>query len=249
MSKNAYHIGCSGYYYPYWKNRFYPQGLAPKDWLAYYSSIFNTVELNGTFYRTPKLSDLQKYASKTGEQFLFSVKMSRYVTHVLKLKNARQAIEDFLGLLNEGLGDKLAHVLFQLPPSFHYTEENLQRVLNAVPNHPGSVVEFRHISWWNKEVEAALTKTCITFCNVDFPGLDSVIIHTTGRFYFRFHGNPELFKSAYSTKSLQQFAGILKDRENSFVYFNNTYYEAGYTNASQLAGMLTTGNATSIKKV
>ncbi|MGZ4079190.1 MAG: DUF72 domain-containing protein, partial [Bacteroidia bacterium] len=60
-----YYIGCSGYYYPYWKNKFYPEGLQPKNWLNYYSTVFNTVELNGTFYRTPKLSDLKKYAEVT----------------------------------------------------------------------------------------------------------------------------------------------------------------------------------------
>src|SRR6478736_995397 len=94
-----FHIGCSGYYYSYWKNRFYPQGIPSKNWLEYYSTIFNTVELNGTFYRTPKLSDLQKYASRTPDDFSFSVKMSRYITHMLKLNDCRQQVDDFLGLM------------------------------------------------------------------------------------------------------------------------------------------------------
>ena len=68
----SYHIGCSGYYYPYWKNKFYSKGLQPKKWLEYYSSVFNTVELNGTFYRIPKLTDLQKYESITPPDFKFS---------------------------------------------------------------------------------------------------------------------------------------------------------------------------------
>lgn len=238
MTHTDYHIGCSGYYYPYWKNRFYPKGLAPKDWLTYYSTVFNTVELNGTFYRTPKLSDLQKYASKTGDDFLFSVKMSRYVTHVLKLKDAAQPCGDFIGLVKEGLGNKLANILFQMPPSFHYTAENMERVLSIVPHETGSVIEFRHISWWNTAVQNELSKANITFCNVDFPGLGSFIINTGPRFYFRFHGNPELFKSSYSTETLQQFAATLKHPENSFIYFNNTFYEAGYTNALELENIL-----------
>lgn len=232
------HIGCSGYYYPYWKNRFYPQGLQPKNWLEYYSSVFNTVELNGTFYRTPKLSDLQKYNNKTGDDFLFSVKMSRFVTHIKKLNDCKEPINDFIALMEEGLGDKLANVLFQLPPSFHYTEENLDRVLSNIPHRPENVIEFRHISWWNKKVQEALTDAHLTFCNVDFPGLDSYLVDTSDRFYFRFHGNPELFKSSYSSERLEQFAGSLKKRKNSFVYFNNTFYEAGYTNALELKQFL-----------
>jgi uncharacterized protein YecE (DUF72 family) len=234
MNHNNY-IGCSGYYYPYWKNRFYPQGLQPKSWLQYYSSVFNTVELNGTFYRTPKLSDLQKYNLVTPPDFKFSVKMSRYVTHVMKLKDCTQQVVDFSSLIKEGLGEKLSCFLFQLPPSFHYNEENLQRVLDTIPHTQQNVVEFRHLSWWNETVADELKKAKITFCNVDFPGLSSYIIQTTKLFYFRFHGNPELFKSSYSVEQLKAF---WKDHpaacSSHYIYFNNTYYEAGYSNALEL---------------
>ena len=141
-----YHIGCSGYYYPYWKNKFYPEGLQPKNWLEYYSSVFNTVELNGTFYRMPKLSDLKKYARVTPGNFKFSVKMSRYITHIIKLKESKQPIADFQKLVVEGLENKLNCFLFQLPPSFHYNEENLERIITNIPHKPENVVELRHIS-------------------------------------------------------------------------------------------------------
>ena len=133
MAKN-YLIGCSGYYYAYWKNRFYPQGMKPANWLNYYSSVFNSVELNGTFYRTPKLADLKKYASVTEDDFRFSVKMSKYITHVLKLKESKQQVSDFQSLIEEGLEKKLSYFLFQLPPSFHYNEENLARIIDNVPH-------------------------------------------------------------------------------------------------------------------
>lgn len=81
-----YHIGCSGYYYSNWKNKFYPKGVTAKDYLNYYSSVFNAVELNGTFYRTPSLSQLKKYHAVTEKNFSFSVKMSKYITHVLRLR-------------------------------------------------------------------------------------------------------------------------------------------------------------------
>ncbi|WP_343631762.1 DUF72 domain-containing protein [Fluviicola sp.] len=234
MNKELY-IGCSGYYYPAWKNKFYPEGLKPKDWLEYFSSVFNTVELNGTFYRTPKLADLQKYYDKTPADFKFSVKMSKQVTHILKLKESSALINEFQDLVREGLKEKCMHFLFQLPPSFHYSEENLDRVLTMIPHRPENVIEFRHISWWNDIVREKLTETGITFCNVDFPGLETFFMHTNEHFYLRLHGNPVLFKSAYSTEDLEEFYRAIPETAlHKCIYFNNTYYEAGYENGMQL---------------
>jgi uncharacterized protein YecE (DUF72 family) len=231
----TYRVGCSGYYYPYWKNKFYPQGLPSKSWLAYYSSVFNTVELNGTFYRSPTVAGLRKNAAATPVDFRFSVKMSRYITHVLKMKGCMQQVNDFQSLIIEGLGDQLACFLFQLPPSFHYSEENLEHILRNIPHSPQNVVEFRHPSWWNSAVKAAFETAGLSFCNVDFPGLDSYFIQTGPVFYLRLHGKPELFKSSYDAVQLNDFYNRFPGKaEDYFVYFNNTFYEAGFTNALQL---------------
>jgi uncharacterized protein YecE (DUF72 family) len=239
MSGSKFRIGCSGYYYTAWKNNFYPQGLQPKNWLAYYSTVFNTVELNGTFYRTPKLADLTKYAHSAVNEFKFAVKVSKYITHILKLKDSKEHIQDFQELITEGLGNKCSHFLFQLPPSFDYNEENLERILSNIPHQASSVVELRHISWWNKEVERAFSQAGFTFCNVDFPGMDTHFIHTSPHFYLRLHGNPELFKSSYSKEALESFHRKFPERAQCYnVYFNNTYYEAGYTNALQLMDLI-----------
>ena len=112
MKTNQY-IGCSGYYYPAWKKKFYPEGLQPKGWLEYYSRIFNTVELNGTFYRTPKPADLKKYYDVTPPDFRFSVKMSKQITHIRKLKETQELIEEFQALIRDGLQEKCMHYLFQ----------------------------------------------------------------------------------------------------------------------------------------
>lgn len=229
------HIGCSGYYYPAWKNKFYPAGLQPKNWLAHYSTVFNTVELNGTFYRTPKLSDLKKYYDVTPSGFRFSVKMSKQITHILKLKESKSLINEFQSLIREGLGEKCIHFLFQLPPSFHYSEENLGLVLANIPHNPENVIEFRHTSWWNQDVRQKLAAADLTFCNVDFPGMETFFMHTTTVFYLRLHGNPVLFKSSYEITDLHKFyEDIPEDSVESCIYFNNTYYEAGYENAMQL---------------
>lgn len=241
MKKDLY-IGCSGYYYQAWKNKFYPPGMQPKGWLEYYSSVFNTVELNGTFYRTPKLSDLKKYYNATPPDFRFSVKMSKQITHILKLKETELHIRDFQALVREGLHEKCMHFLFQLPPSFRYSDENLQLVLGSIPHLPENVIEFRHISWWNEVVQQKLTAAGITFCNVDFPGMETFFMHTNAFFYLRLHGNPVLFKSSYETADLVRFyKGIPEDCMESCIYFNNTYYEAAYENAVQLQEMTKTG--------
>ncbi|MDB5272078.1 MAG: hypothetical protein JWO58_445 [Chitinophagaceae bacterium] len=239
MANTKFRIGCSGYYYTAWKNKFYPPGLQPKNWLSYYSTVFNSVELNGTFYRTPKLADLTKLAHGAVNDFKFSVKVSKDITHGLKLKDSKQRIEDFQELIIEGLGNKCAHFLFQLPPSFHYNEENLERILHNIPHAPTNVVELRHASWWNEEVEKAFKHAGLTFCNVDYPGLQVPFLHTSPHFYLRLHGNPDLFKSSYSKETLEDFCKQFPESAQSYaIYFNNTYYEAGYTNALQLVSLL-----------
>jgi uncharacterized protein YecE (DUF72 family) len=143
LSVEKIRIGCSGYYYPSWKGKFYPQTLKPAQWLSYYSSVFNTVELNGTFYRTPKIADLKKYFNATPDDFTFSVKASRYITHILKLKGAATHVNEFSALIEEGLAAKFEKMLFQFPASFKYTEENLDRICEAIPANVRNVIEFR----------------------------------------------------------------------------------------------------------
>ncbi|MEI9918562.1 MAG: DUF72 domain-containing protein [Bacteroidota bacterium] len=231
------YIGCSGFYYAAWKNNFYPEGLSSRKWLEYYSSVFNTLELNGTFYRVPKLTDLEKYVNVTPPHFRFSVKMSRFVTHVKRLSDV-ESIQKFQDLITTGLGSKLACFLFQMPPSFHYSEENLQRIVDNIPHHTKNVIEFRHASWWNTQVADTLHDLGITFCNVDFPRLESHVIDTHERFYMRFHGNPELFISSYSEEEIRKyFSQVPADCKEAYFYFNNTMFEAGYTNARELMSM------------
>jgi uncharacterized protein YecE (DUF72 family) len=237
MKKNSINnlIGCSGYHYPQWKDKFYPAKLPSSSWLEYYSSVFNTVELNSTFYRLPKLRDLERYYNNTSESFKFSVKASRYITHILRLKESAQQIEDFIGLIQTGLTDKFNKILFQLPPSFLFSADNLDLVLKNIPHSPNNVIEFRHNSWWNKEVETAFKKASYTFCNVDYPGIQNDFIHTSDHFYLRLHGVPQLFKSAYTSAQLSDFLDRTpSDSISSNIYFNNTYYDAAWLNALEM---------------
>ena len=230
-------VGCSGFYYPNWRNTFYPTGLAQKDWLSHYSSIFNTVELNGTFYKMPKASDLKRYFQSTPEEFTFSVKMSRYITHVKRL-TIPESIVDFQELVVENLQNKLQHFLFQFPSNFRYSKENLERIVESIPHSPQNVVEFRHDSWWNEDVKKSLTASTITVANVDYPGLATQVLNTSMSFYMRLHGNPILFVSSYEASELKKFVQqIPNDAVTASVYFNNTANEAGYKNAAQFMSL------------
>ena len=232
---NNFKIGCSGYYYPEWKEKFYPAGLGTSKWLNYYSSVFNSVELNGTFYRQPKIENLKKYARMTPADFRFSAKATRYITHILKFKDAKPFVTEFTALLEKGLEEKFDKLLFQLPPTLLYSSENLHRILEAVPSNPRNVIEFRHSSWWREEVFKSLSEAKLTFCNVDYPGLQPEFVSTSPNFYLRLHGVPELFKSSYSSDELENFHKQFPADCNHYnIYFNNTYYEAGYQNALEL---------------
>jgi uncharacterized protein YecE (DUF72 family) len=237
-----YRIGCSGYYYPQWKYKLYPKGVATKNWLAYYSSVFNTVELNGTFYRQPKIGDLKRYVSITSPDFTFAVKMSRYITHVQRVKD-KETITQFQQRVLDGLEHKLQHFLFQLPATFTYSEEMLANLINNIPHTPRNVVEFRHASWWNDTVKDAFTDANITFCNVDFPKLDSHFVTASAHFYLRLHGNPKLFETPYTESQLEHFREQFPaDVNMTCVYFNNTITEAGFQNALQLKKIVQSAN-------
>lgn len=231
-------IGTSGYSYPYWKNRFYPEKLATAKQLEYYDTQFNTVELNYTFYRFPTLKSLQKATMAVSDGFLFSLKANKIITHTMRMKDVKEKITEFMDIVYEGLGDKLGCVLFQLPPSYSFSEERLNDILNNVEHHARNVIEFRHITWWREDVYKALSAAGLTFCSVSFPGLPEDNIITSEIFYKRMHGVPELFKSSYNDIVLESLADVMAIDKTSFVYFNNTMFEAGYSNALMLKQFL-----------
>ncbi len=151
------------------------------------------------------------------------------------MKNANNKVLEFLKIAEEGLDDKLGCILFQFPPSFKYNEENLNNILESLPPSNHHVVEFRNASWWDREVIRALRKHKLTFCNVSFPNLPEDFYKTSETFYLRMHGVPELFKSSYSEDELKNIVKKIPTTvKECFIYFNNTMFEAGFSNALTL---------------
>jgi uncharacterized protein YecE (DUF72 family) len=232
-----WHIGCSGFHYRHWKGSFYPEGLAQKNWFEYYCQHFNTLELNVTFYRFPQLSFTQGWYKKSPEKFSFSVKAPRAITHYKKFTDTERLISDFYDVIREGLKEKLGCILFQMPPSYNYTEEKLEKIISSLDSSFNNVVEFRHISWWDDKIYKELAKHNITFCGMSHPLLPDDVIINNPVLYYRLHGVPQLYKSPYSPKELKKLADDIKRSrkvKQAFIYFNNDIDTSAIENARQL---------------
>lgn len=234
MKNNDVRTGCSSFSVGFWKGVFYPEGLPPKEYLAYYSQHLRAVEVNTTFYGRPTEKTLGNWFANTPDEFRFFIKMPKTITHEKRLVNTKADSAEFCLHIAGGLRHKLAGFLYQLPPSFKYSTENLERVLATVDGLYQNVVEFRHESWWTAEVQEILSENKITFCGVSFPGHipDDIITNREDLGYYRLHGVPGLFKSSYSDEFLQQLATkIVSADQDFYVFFNNTFGTSGILNA------------------
>ena len=239
--KSRIYIGCSGFSNRDWKGFFFPEELPPKEQLNFYSTQFNTVEINSTFYRRPRAQTLENWCQRTDEDFKFFIKIPKTITHIKRLKETAAETADFCKHIHHGIQEKLAGFLFQMPPSFHYSEEHLEQLIATADSRFLNIVEFRHESWWNDEIFETLKKKNIVFSGVSFPKdiPDDFIINNSKSVYYRLHGVPVLFKSEYSVEELEKLAKeIKKAKQDVFVFFNNTWGIAALKNALYLKKLL-----------
>lgn len=159
-----WNIGCSGFAYKEWKGIFYPDKMADDKWFNFYASQFNTVELNNTFYRFPSVEKLFGWYEESPDNFSFSVKVPKLITHFKQLVDADLLIKNFYVTSKDGLREKLGEILFQFPPKFDYSKARLQQLIKSLDTSFTNVVEFRHSSWWNEEVYTQLARNKIIFC-------------------------------------------------------------------------------------
>lgn len=237
MSNEKVFIGCSGFSERSWKGYFYPDELPSKEYLNFYAEKLNAVEINSTFYRRPTPKTLENWRCSTGNDFKFFIKIPKTVTHIKRLNVTSQETTDFCHHIAQGLEEKLGGFLFQLPPSFQYTEENMQKVLESVDPNYLNVVEFRHTSWWNNEVYHQMKNEGVVFSGVSIPKeiSDEVIINHEKFLYYRLHGVPQMFKSEYSDSELEKLSEKINSfKGTSFIFFNNTFGISGIKNALTL---------------
>ena len=230
-------IGCSGFSYKEWKGTFYPQDMPASRWFQFYAQHFNTLELNVTFYRFPRVETLQQWYNKSPEGFLFTVKAPRLITHYKKFNDCKSQLDDFYTACSKGLQEKLGPVLFQLPAGIPYSEAMLETLLTSMHRQFVNVIEFRHESWWRTDVYTALGKAGIIFCGINHPTLPTPVIINNNTVYYRYHGVPKLYFSEYDSSVITGMAdGVLQSKRATqvFVLFNNTATMAGINNANML---------------
>jgi uncharacterized protein YecE (DUF72 family) len=234
-------VGCSGWSYPHWKGRLYPERERESGWLVRYAESFDTVEVNATFYRLPRRSTVAGWAERTPEKFTFAVKASRYLTHVKRLRDLPAG----LARLEERLqplraAQKLGPILWQLPESFRRDDERLAGALERLPEGRHAF-EFRHASWFDEDVFALLREHRVALVVADRAGLpEAPWIDTAGWWYVRLHHGRAGRRGNYSRAELERWAARLRGRRgDAFVFFNNDWEGFAPENAATLRSLLT----------
>jgi uncharacterized protein YecE (DUF72 family) len=220
-------IGCSGWSYRDWRERFYPAGTPASRWLEHYASVFDTVEVNATFYRLPKIETVASWASQVPDGFRFAVKASRYLTHMKRLRDMRAGLQRYWERI-EPLPEagKLGPVLWQLPESFRRDDEALAGTLAALP--PAEhCFEFRHPSWFAADVAALLEEHGAALALGDDARRPLPGASPAGPFaYLRLHYGARGRRGNYSDAELAAWRRRIaawRARRPVFVYLNNDW--------------------------
>jgi uncharacterized protein YecE (DUF72 family) len=236
------YIGTSGWHYMHWIGKFYPENTKPKDFRSEYLKHFETVELNSTFYHLPSADTFSNWKNSTPEDFIFSVKASRFITHMKKLKDPTQTFGNFIENADH-LEEKLGPILFQLPPKWEYNKERFADFVNALP--PSGYrysFEFRNQSWDNDEVYDMLRSHNISYCLYELEYYRTPIISTADFIYIRLHGPEKRYAGNYTDAVLQQWAdycrGWLSEGKDIYVYFDNDQNAYAAFNAMKLKALL-----------
>ena len=234
-------IGTSGWYYNHWSGLFYPAELPKSKWFEYYAADFDTVEINNTFYQQPKQQSLERWRRQAPENFLYSVKANRYITHIKRLKEAQEPLERFLRNARL-LKEKLGPILYQLPPSMHKDLDLLASFTKLLAKNLPAVFEFRHKSWFSEDTFELLKKFNAGFCIHDMPGMKVPREVTADIIYIRFHGPTGKYAGNYSKSALQSWAKWITEHAEAvhsvYAYFNNDIDANAVRNAKTLKQQL-----------
>ena len=235
-------IGTSGWHYDSWRGPFYPERLPIKAQLQYYASQFQTAELNGVFYRTPTPNAVTGWKEQTGENFVFTWKASKFITHWKRLSansvNSLELMEDRLSLL----GHKVGPVLFQLPPNFRADADRLSDFLRMLSPKRRYSFEFRHPSWYSPGILRLLSEDNISLCISDHHDAPAPWKRTADFVYVRGHGPGGTYKGHYSADNLADWAKRIrswkKQGHDVFVFFDNDQKSAAPLDALKLSQLM-----------
>jgi uncharacterized protein YecE (DUF72 family) len=236
------HVGCSGWNYAHWRETVYPKGTPPSRWLEHYATLFDTVEVNATFYRLQKPEAVARWVEVTPPGFIFSVKSSRYLTHIKRLANLRDGVARLIESLEPLVrSPKMGPMLWQLPENFHRDDDRLAGAIEALP--PGRhCFEFRHPSWFAPPVIDLLRENDVALVIGDHPERPFQSHElTTDWTFVRLHYGTRGRRGNYSTAELETWRRRIvqwRRRAEVFVYANNDWEAFAIANAKWLRDRL-----------
>ena len=220
----AARVGCSGWEYKHWRGDFYPAELSRASWFQHYASVFDTVEINNTFYRLPEARTFAIWAERAPMRFVYAVKASRFLTHMKKLKDPEEPLDRLFTRMRP-LQRRLGPVLYQFPPGWKLDRPRLENFLHLLPQGVRHVFEFRDPSWYAADVLELLERSRVALCLHDMRG------SATGRervgpfVYVRFHGASGHYDGGYPADRLEGWAEWLHAQRATgadvYAYFNN----------------------------
>jgi uncharacterized protein YecE (DUF72 family) len=243
MTTPRAHIGCSGWNYQDWRGLVYPQNLPQRRWFAHYATLFDSVEINNTFYRLPPTSTTEAWAAQAPAGFVYAVKLGQFGSHRMKLRDAEGWLPNHLDRV-ERLGDHLGPTLVQLPPRWTRNSQRLDEFLDAAPRRLRWAVELRDRTWLHDDVFEVLRRHGAALCVHDLLA-DHPWIRTTDWVYVRFHGPDAVnrpYWGRYGPDRLEPAAarleGWLAEGCDVYAYFNNDHEASAVADGRWLADRL-----------
>jgi uncharacterized protein YecE (DUF72 family) len=241
MKPGVIRVGCSGWNYRHWRGPFYPEKMPVKRWFDHYSSVFDTVEINNSFYRLPSAETFGKWRDQAPPGFRYAVKANRFLTQAKKLKDCAEPLQRMLTPVRE-LGETLGPILYQLPPRFRVNLERLSEFVSLLPADLAHVFEFREKSWLTEEVLALLDARGMAFCVHDMPGSATPRWASGPIAYIRFHGGEGKYWGRYSDEGLLSWTDWIVEQSRAgrdvWCYFNNDIYAHAIDDALTLRAMI-----------
>lgn len=218
-------IGTSGWSYDNWIGDFYPEGTSKSDMLEYYAGQFDSVEINATFYRLPFENMVKGWRNKASEDFTYSVKGSRQITHYNRLQDIDEYLDRFLDRIVD-LGEPLETIFWQFPPNFEKDTGRLESFLTKLPDDLKYAFEFRHTSWLDDKVYHLLNEANSAIVWQSSGKFPDDCTPTADFIYTRFHGLEGGYRYSYTKEDLKPWADIFKNQldegRDAHIYFNNT---------------------------
>jgi uncharacterized protein YecE (DUF72 family) len=244
MRKGTLHIGTSGWHYASWWGPFYPKGLKKADALRHYATQFNATELNAPFYRTPTPEAVQSWFDQTPDNFRFTWKASKFITHWKQLSAKSANSLDLMETRLEVLCHKVGPILFQLPPRMTINRDKLEGFIAMLNSSRRYSFEFRHPSWYEPSIFELLHRHDIALCLSDHASAPSPREMTARFVYVRNHGPSGRYHGHYSDKALRDWATHIARWRRSgadiWVFFDNDVKSAAPQDAERLSGFLST---------